>query len=223
MKSVVDGYTRHFFNLALCLVMHDGEQPPRTLAKKIKELEKEGVKFPPPKKESRKGSDGLGTVGSFSAMASMSVVTSQCGGSRGKREETAGNRRFWGIEGAVPEYSCCSSSVLDLESHHNGGAVNFRGSGVYGPGSLRDGNVASSGVIVGSPSRAGSESYGDPTKTPVVFVSEGGDIQIAMVCVLCVYFAIFSCILFVSPMIVPSLSFVLEREWNDLWKLCQNH
>jgi len=36
----VEGYTRHFFNLAHCMVMNDGEQPPRTLATKVKEMEK---------------------------------------------------------------------------------------------------------------------------------------------------------------------------------------
>ena len=40
MRGVVEGYTRHFFNLAHCLVMNDKEQPPRTLHAKTKELEK---------------------------------------------------------------------------------------------------------------------------------------------------------------------------------------
>ena len=43
---VVEGYTRHFFNLAHCGVVNDGDQPPRTLANKIKQLEKEGYAFP---------------------------------------------------------------------------------------------------------------------------------------------------------------------------------
>jgi len=40
MKGVVEGYTRHFFTLAHCLVINDKEQPPRTLHSKMKELEK---------------------------------------------------------------------------------------------------------------------------------------------------------------------------------------
>jgi copper chaperone CopZ len=40
MKGVVEGYTRHFFTLAHCLVMNDREQPPRTLHSKMKDLEK---------------------------------------------------------------------------------------------------------------------------------------------------------------------------------------
>ncbi|KAL7540540.1 hypothetical protein ACHAWF_006710 [Thalassiosira exigua] len=40
MKGVVEGYTRHFFNLAHCLVVNDGEQPPRSLQAKMRDLEK---------------------------------------------------------------------------------------------------------------------------------------------------------------------------------------
>ena len=40
MKGVVEGYTRHFFTLAHCLIINDKEQPPRTLHSKMKELEK---------------------------------------------------------------------------------------------------------------------------------------------------------------------------------------
>ena len=39
MKGVVEGYTRHFFTLAHCLIINDKEQPPRTLHAKMKELE----------------------------------------------------------------------------------------------------------------------------------------------------------------------------------------
>ena len=40
MKGVVEGYTRHFFTLAHCLVVNDKEQPPRSLHGRMKELEK---------------------------------------------------------------------------------------------------------------------------------------------------------------------------------------
>lgn len=43
---VVEGYTRHFFNLAHCGVVNDGDQPPRTLREKIQQLQKEGYTFP---------------------------------------------------------------------------------------------------------------------------------------------------------------------------------
>eukprot|EP00584_Thalassiosira_punctigera_P009610 CAMPEP_0172545822 /NCGR_PEP_ID=MMETSP1067-20121228/15678_1 /TAXON_ID=265564 ORGANISM="Thalassiosira punctigera, Strain Tpunct2005C2" /NCGR_SAMPLE_ID=MMETSP1067 /ASSEMBLY_ACC=CAM_ASM_000444 /LENGTH=770 /DNA_ID=CAMNT_0013332645 /DNA_START=434 /DNA_END=2746 /DNA_ORIENTATION=+ len=40
MRGVVEGYTRHFFNLAHCLIVNDKEQPPRTLHTKMRDLEK---------------------------------------------------------------------------------------------------------------------------------------------------------------------------------------
>mmetsp|Transcript_17525 Transcript_17525/g.38207 ORF Transcript_17525/g.38207 Transcript_17525/m.38207 type:complete len:784 (-) Transcript_17525:497-2848(-) len=40
MRGVVEGYTRHFFNLAHCLIVNDKEQPPRTLQSKMRDLEK---------------------------------------------------------------------------------------------------------------------------------------------------------------------------------------
>jgi hypothetical protein len=42
MKEVVEGYTRHFFTLAHCLVVNDKVEPPRSLHVKMKELEKQG-------------------------------------------------------------------------------------------------------------------------------------------------------------------------------------
>ena len=38
MKGVVEGYTRHFFNLAHCMIMYDKETPPRTLSGKMQYL-----------------------------------------------------------------------------------------------------------------------------------------------------------------------------------------
>jgi copper chaperone CopZ len=54
MKGVVEGYTRHFFTLAHCLIINDKEQPPRTLHAKMKELEKVRGKR---KKKRTQGSD----------------------------------------------------------------------------------------------------------------------------------------------------------------------
>ena len=56
MRGVVEGYTRHFFHLAYCLIVNDKEQPPRTLQTKISE----GKKGP----GGRKGGGGGGGVSS---------------------------------------------------------------------------------------------------------------------------------------------------------------
>ncbi len=43
MNTIVDGYTRHFFNLAHCLVVNDSEQPPRNLCEKMKIGQKNNI------------------------------------------------------------------------------------------------------------------------------------------------------------------------------------
>ena len=44
MNGVVDGYTRHFFNVAYCMVIHDNEQPPRTLCEKLHISQRNNIK-----------------------------------------------------------------------------------------------------------------------------------------------------------------------------------
>mmetsp|Transcript_30128 Transcript_30128/g.35043 ORF Transcript_30128/g.35043 Transcript_30128/m.35043 type:complete len:623 (-) Transcript_30128:92-1960(-) len=44
MNGVVDGYTRHFFNLSHCMVVNDNHQPPRTLCGKLKIKERNNIK-----------------------------------------------------------------------------------------------------------------------------------------------------------------------------------
>lgn len=102
---VVEGYTRHFFNLAHCGVVNDGDQPPRTLAIRIKQLEKEGYQFPD-------RPNGTTTSGSM--------------------------QRKQGNESDSDRKSTSSDQVIE-------------------------------------------KSYGDPNRTPVVFVGENGSHQIIMV------------------------------------------
>ena len=56
MRGVVEGYTRHFFHLAYCLIVNDKEQPPRTLQTKISDAKKG--------RGGRKGGGGGGGVSS---------------------------------------------------------------------------------------------------------------------------------------------------------------
>jgi len=60
MKGVVEGYTRHFFTLAHCLIINDKEQPPRSLHSKMKELEKVRGKR---KKKRTQNSDNMNEIG----------------------------------------------------------------------------------------------------------------------------------------------------------------
>jgi hypothetical protein len=65
MKGVVEGYTRHFFTLAHCLVVNDKEQPPRSLHIKMKELDK-----------ARKRGGGAGGLSSSSGKLGGSLTSS---------------------------------------------------------------------------------------------------------------------------------------------------
>lgn len=58
MKGVVEGYTRHFFTLAHCVVFNDKAQPPRGLHGKMKELEKMRSK-----KRHKAAAGGMAVVG----------------------------------------------------------------------------------------------------------------------------------------------------------------
>ena len=53
MRNVVDGYTRHFFNVAYCLVVNDNEQPPRTLCVQLDIAQKNNVSAGKMKRESK--------------------------------------------------------------------------------------------------------------------------------------------------------------------------
>lgn len=69
MQGVVEGYTRHFFNLAHCLVVNDKEQPPRTLQAKMKELEKKAMQQG--KKGRKRGREEEGSLDDQVKMAAM--------------------------------------------------------------------------------------------------------------------------------------------------------
>mmetsp|Transcript_23515 Transcript_23515/g.34829 ORF Transcript_23515/g.34829 Transcript_23515/m.34829 type:complete len:635 (-) Transcript_23515:41-1945(-) len=137
MMSVVEGYTRHFFNVAHCIVMEDGEQPPRTLANKIKELEKNGIKLTSMKKKSIAGTK------CFIQPKDQQILESE-----------AINNTEEGAQKIVAEMSCCTVPEGAVSNNEQSAAI--------------------------SPFHDDRRYYGDPDKSPVVFVSEKGDIQIAM-------------------------------------------
>lgn len=141
MKSVVEGYTRHFFNLAHCIVMNDGEQPPRTLSSKIKDLERNGFKLAAMKKNAI-------------AVAITSIPP------KDKQILESSSTDAMDAEGGTPE-----------KTGEDGGSQSC-----CGGSKDQNANMAATRRIQDE-----NKSYGDRTKTPVVFVSDKGDIQIAMV------------------------------------------
>ena len=178
MRSVVEGYTRHFFNLAHCIIMNDGEQPPRTLANRIKELEKNGV-MKKKKKKKEEEVDGIVGVGvgiagagagagagaavSISPRNHTNMNTNNTDDDDDDDDDNDQVLEEVGEEGdqdvVKKPQSCCSAAVVNVADGNGHG---------YDHGNSME--------VIPAP-----KLYGDPNKTPVVFVSEGGDIQIAMV------------------------------------------
>ena len=213
MKGVVEGYTRHFFTLAHCLIMNDKEQPPRSLHTKMKELEK--LRNKRSKKRAREDEDTKLTVmalnGGFGGPAGgpSSEQTQLAAGINADLTDTtlsplerlhAAQRRqlaeSGGIHSTLPGVSNggggdvsalpppivdmkgkCVPGKLDLHGivdtvNHHAAQLSHRGSTFPPPVTSSDGGPM--------PNQANSSQYGDPTTTPVVFVSNKGDIQIAM-------------------------------------------
>ena len=248
MRGVVEGYTRHFFNLAHCIVLNDGEQPPRTLSHKIKECEKSGVKLELATKKKDKDKDLVGGAAmggggpsrsSLNAASAMDASFSSRNGigmgpgpGPGSASASAsinnGNHNFYGNSASASGNQISSTPTQhihfsqqqqqqqrqnQLQMGSQNGTMNMMNangalnSGMVGfdsnnptdvdmvddnteRGTCCSGAAPTSHPIVMNeiqsssspiPSSGNSKMYGDPNKMPVVFVSEAGDIQIAMV------------------------------------------
>jgi len=189
MRGVVDGYTRHFFNLAFCLVMKDGEQPPRTLMGKMKEVEK--VKNKKVKKRAREEETGKLTALALNAgldhgidpppqaaacvMPSVSPtmpeplinISQQC--IPGKVD----------LPGLVQQISNANQlvhrgNVTPLTTLSNV-STSFNNGATGGPQAL-----ASQALSSYENTNTIPQDIGDPNTFPVVFLSESGDAMIMM-------------------------------------------
>jgi copper chaperone CopZ len=210
MKGVVEGYTRHFFTLAHCLIMNDKEQPPRSLHTKMKELDK--IRNKRNKKRAREDEDSKLTAmalnGGFGPGGGPSTEQAQLAAGinadltdttlsplerlhaaqRRQLAESGGiHSTLPGVAGSGTDMSAlppvvnmkgkCFPGKIDLPGvvdavSHQAAQLSHRGVSAGGGGAFPN-QVPSSGG-------GGSAQYGDPTTTPVVFVSQKGDIQIAM-------------------------------------------
>lgn len=203
MRGVVEGYTRHFFNLAHCLVTNDGEQPPRTLHAKMRDLEKTRAKNGLKLNKSNKANNNATRHNNNHTTTNTN---------NNNNNEPTGNNANKDLDDPTT-----SSNLTPLERLHaaqrrqleqNGGVtssfkVNVKGkcqpgkadlAGIVDQVTLKAQQITHSGTsgllsassgkslssTIASNKLESSASYGDPNKTPVVFVSENGDIQIAM-------------------------------------------
>lgn len=203
MKGVVEGYTRHFFTLAHCIVVNDRVQPPRGLLLRIKELEKKRAKEI---SSSLHQSVLSSTMETYSAVNSIRTDLTDPNLTPLEKLHVASRRQF---ENSTN--SGLTMSLLGLSSSFSGNTNKYNestgagaapilqpGDGKCVPGKIdipglvdavnqRSTQLAHRGFIngVGSGSldsvdELGQPLYGDPNMTPVVFVSSNGDIQIAM-------------------------------------------
>jgi hypothetical protein len=203
MRGVVDGYTRHFFSLAHCLVVSDKEQPPRSLHGKMKELEKLRSK----RNKKRAREEQAGKLAAFALNAGIAHGL-------GPNVDSAA-AALTGTA-SIPDNFDADSALSPLERLHaaqrrqlaESGGIHAAMAGISSdinvvplvpltgkcvPGKIDLSAVVSAvnhhatqlahrGSSVGSTPAAsfGEQEYGDPNSTPVVFVSFNGDIQIAM-------------------------------------------
>lgn len=225
MKGVVEGYTRHFFTLAHCLIMNDKEQPPRSLHTKMKELDK--LRNKRNKKRARDDEDtkmtviainggfggdggggaggggGPGPVGGPSQdqaqlAAGINADLTDSNLSPLERLHAAQRRQLaesGGIHSSLngapnQDVSALPPPVVDMKGKcvpgkldlhgivdtvsHHAAQLSHRGQSFPPQVTSSDGGSMPNQV------NSNSSQYGDPSTTPVVFVSQKGDIQIAM-------------------------------------------
>ncbi len=191
MKGVVEGYTRHFFALAHCLVMNDKEQPPRSLHGRMKELEKVRSK-----RNKKKGDDktslkiGLGPVGATSDGIAADLTNAAL--SPLERLHVAQQRNL-AVEGNISSMlqkseinvlpminikNKCMADKVDLPAvvdaiNHQANQLAHSGnaSRIHPPSSIPNNVISTS---------SGGSQYGDPDAFPIVFVASNGDILLAM-------------------------------------------
>lgn len=203
MKGVVEGYTRHFFTLAHCLVTQDKEPPPRTLQTRMKELDKARSK----RNKGKKGMDNAG-AGQLGPPDLVSDINGDLTDSKLSPLERlhAAQRRQLATNGLIHSDMPASTQLDVTNRPAPGPAIQVKGKCLPGkidlPGLVDQVNHAAnqlahrggSGTAVSplvtnndngiaaqqQPIQANTQNYGDPNKTPVVYVSARGDIMIAM-------------------------------------------
>eukprot|EP00559_Dactyliosolen_fragilissimus_P008808 CAMPEP_0184858292 /NCGR_PEP_ID=MMETSP0580-20130426/3416_1 /TAXON_ID=1118495 /ORGANISM="Dactyliosolen fragilissimus" /LENGTH=1008 /DNA_ID=CAMNT_0027354375 /DNA_START=495 /DNA_END=3521 /DNA_ORIENTATION=+ len=210
MKGVVEGYTRHFFNLAHCLIVNDGEQPPRTLMGKLRCMDQEQIKNfkknnlnnkgPSSKNnyqmddvegEGKKHEDILSPLERLHAaqqrkLREHGVVPGSLIDMKGKC--VPGKIDFIKIVDKVRKANQLAHigsnglpTMMNDTSNTNGGLHNEHMNDVKSANIFAKNQFAMNAMNdISNPHQENDDSLGDPLTTPVVFVSQNGDIQIAM-------------------------------------------
>lgn len=210
MQGVVEGYTRHFYNLAHCLIVHDKEQPPRSLQAKMKELDKTRGKKGG-KKRTRDSSSadddaainaaamafgGSGFGGGASGVGiAMPPMLSGSGGSGVdgeamlsplERLQAAQARQLasaGGVHSSLTGNLPPNPPTIEMKGQCMPGRVDLPGlvqQVSSAATQLAHRGIRQSSAQVAPAPIVDPSKYGDPNVTPIVLVSPNGDAQICM-------------------------------------------
>jgi len=179
MKNVIEGYTRHFFALAHCLVVNDKEQPPRTLQLKLKNLEKKRMKMAK-KNGTEPVRPPLTTMGSS---MSTTVVSDLTNTSLTPLERLhAAQQRNLGVEPTMTSSEATGTIIPIINIKNKCVATKVNLPAIADAVNRQANQLAHNGSLQGASSTAagGTAQYGDPDTFPIVFVAPNGDLMLAM-------------------------------------------
>ena len=189
MQGVVEGYTRHFFNLAHCLVVNDKEQPPRTLQAKMRDLEKVNTK-----KNKKRGREDDGDGDQQVKMAAMTfnnnVMSMGDGGELLDRLQ-ASQQRLLAAQGGISSLFPYNNNIRNNNNDNTVAQLEMKGQCIPGkldlPSLVRKVNSAATQLahrgLASAPRpnfTVDPSNYGDPNLTPLVLLSSSGDVQFLM-------------------------------------------
>jgi copper chaperone CopZ len=194
MKGVVEGYTRHFFTLAHCLVVNEKVQPPRGLHGRMKELEKLRNK-----RNKKKPGDvpiGVSSYG-FNVPNAINAIRADLTNPNLTPLEQLHLAQQHQIEfenglnppnmpssgkGVLMDDALAPTPIAEMTGNTIPGKVDIPTvvSTTHMHGDRMSQQKMISEFDPASSEGAKTDEYGDPNTTPVVFVSGVGDIQIAM-------------------------------------------
>jgi copper chaperone CopZ len=207
MKGVVEGYTRHFFTLAHCLIINDKEQPPRSLQSKMKDLEK--VRSKRNKKRSREEEAGkVNLMGLSNApqliipAADSSAIAAGLAADLTNKNLTplerlhVAQQRQLAVEGGIHTTIPLNDIAPPINPiNPTAPVICIKNKCVPGKADLpavveavnhQAAQLSHSGRSTAVPSAVTSNTaperslYGDPDTVPVIFISENGDILLSM-------------------------------------------
>jgi copper chaperone CopZ len=160
MKLVVDKYTRHFFDLAHCIVVHDKVQPPRSLYTKMKELDKLRSKNKKAAFSSREMESWIAGTAIRADVIDPNLTPLE--------NLHVAQRRLLELTGGT-----LKGPLTNQKGHCVPGKIDLDGL----LDEIRDKLAHRVGILF---QQEEEQNHGDPNTTPVVFVSTNGDFQIVM-------------------------------------------